>query len=628
MIIQSARLRTNLDLAELTGHVFAGPANEEIVPLYGGPEDLATMVDDARAARKPYAIRHIKLSPEGPMTRTQLGELLCDLGDEFGFPPDRCVVIEHCKPRVGGKGYERHWHVLVPEYDPVRRRVLGAHWMRPRQEKIARLTELRLGHPPVIGRWNAAVVRALIASDDAVAAAEVAKLACAPRPESAYSGRRHQAAAGQGIALPRAQETVTAVWQQSASAAAFSAALHDVGMTVRAGDKDRTWIIETDGSDGGTPVLVGALHRLVRQPKRAVDARMRAAAPDLASQDSVTIRPGMEAPAQCGGSAGAAFKEKHDVTDNRTPYAGGCGRPGGRTARSGAGERPAPQREEGADAGSVRLPQGRIADRPAARPDRYGAAGAGRADPGRPDRNTAGPDHRATGTAGWQARRDRVRTWQALGIGLPGRDARGAKLNALLERMANMIDAGTEAAVGLQIETVAQVSGVGSRHDQTQPRLSVRDDSFSIRCTAPGLPAETRRRCWMAHQVRHGADLAWVPESVGIHIVKVEWRAVDAALVLTLRCGTRIIDRYDEVVALGEPDGPAIALMVACAQRRGWPSAAVHGSDEFRVAAARALLAAGIKVIDPPLPAEEVATLLALAASEASRFPANPVRRR
>ncbi|PPQ28193.1 hypothetical protein [Rhodopila globiformis] len=315
MIIQAARLRTNLDLAELTRHVFAGPANEEVVPLYGGPEDLVAMVDDAKAAGKPYAIRHLKISPAEPMTRTQLGALLCDLGAEFGFPPDRCVVIEHCKPRVGGKGYERHWHVLVPEYDPVRRRVLNAHWMRPRQEKIARLAELRLGHAPVIGRWNAAVVRALVAADDEVAAAEVAKLACAPRPESAYSGRQHQAAARQGIALPEAQATVTAVWQQSASAAAFSAALRDLGMTVRAGDKDRTWIIETDGSDGGAPVLVGALHRLLRQPKRAVDARMRAAAPDLASQDSAIIRPG-EAAAQGGGSVGTAFKEEHDVTAN------------------------------------------------------------------------------------------------------------------------------------------------------------------------------------------------------------------------------------------------------------------------------------------------------------------------
>ncbi|PPQ34071.1 LPD7 domain-containing protein [Rhodopila globiformis] len=132
----------------------------------------------------------------------------------------------------------------------------------------------------------------------------------------------------------------------------------------------------------------------------------------------------------------------------------------------------------------------------------------------------------------------------------------------------------------------------------------------------------------MARQVRHAADLAWVPESVGIHIVKVEWRAADAALVLTLRTGTQIIDRRDEVVALGEPDSNAIALMVACAQRHGWLSAAVHGSEAFRVAAARALLAAGIKIVDPPLPAEEVATLLTQAASEASRPPASPARRR
>jgi Large polyvalent protein-associated domain 7 len=191
-----------------------------------------------------------------------------------------------------------------------------------------------------------------------------------------------------------------------------------------------------------------------------------------------------------------------------------------------------------------------------------------------------------------------------------------------------MIDAGTEAAVGLQIETAAQVIGVGSRHDQTQPRPSLRADSFGIRCTDPALPAEAERQRWMACQVRHGADLAWVPESVGSHILKVEWRGADEALVLTLCSGTQIIDRHDEVVALGEPDSTAIALMVACAQRHGWPSAAAHGSEEFRVAAARALLAAGIRVADPPLPADEVAKLLALTASEASGRLASPIRRR
>jgi len=80
---------------------------------------------------------------------------------EFGFDLGRCVLIKHEKGRVSGEACARHWHLLVRKWDPVRRRVLDASWMRPRQEKLSRLAETRLGHAAVKGRWNAAVERRL-----------------------------------------------------------------------------------------------------------------------------------------------------------------------------------------------------------------------------------------------------------------------------------------------------------------------------------------------------------------------------------------------------------------------------------------------------------------------------------
>ena len=135
MIIQSARLRTNTNLPQLKAHVFAGAANDDIVLLHGDPDDLDAMQDDAAAAAKPFAIRHFKISPAKLTSRTEIAGVMRELGAEFGFALDRCVVVEHAKPRQPG-GYERHWHLLVPEWDPVRRRVLDSKWMRPRQEKI------------------------------------------------------------------------------------------------------------------------------------------------------------------------------------------------------------------------------------------------------------------------------------------------------------------------------------------------------------------------------------------------------------------------------------------------------------------------------------------------------------
>ena len=265
MIIQSARLLTKLVLARLVKHVFRGKANDAIRLLHGDADDLAMMQQDAGAAGKRYAIRHFKISPAERVTLDEMAAVMRDIAKEFGFALSCCVLVEHTKPRVGG-GYERHWHLLVPEWDPVRRRVLDAHWMRPRQEKLARLAELRLGHASVVGRWNMAAARAVKAAGDDAGATAIAKLAEVPRPCSAYSAGRHQAAARQGAKLPELKALVAHAWAHSDDTAGFTAALSQSGMHVRAGDKAGIWVVERQ--DDATQVLLGALHRLVCQPKQ------------------------------------------------------------------------------------------------------------------------------------------------------------------------------------------------------------------------------------------------------------------------------------------------------------------------------------------------------------------------
>jgi hypothetical protein len=273
MIIQSARLRVGLDLAALTRHVFAGPANAAITVLHGDPDTLADMRGDAVAAGKRYAIRHIKISPGAPVSRVEMASVMRDIAAEFRFQLSRCVVVEHLKPRAAD-GYERHWHLLVPEWDPVHRRVLDAHWTRPRQEKLARITEMRLGHPLVTGRWNAAVARATKAAGHDDVATAIALLAETPRPGSAYTAGRHQAAARRGLRLPEAKTLVIQAWAEADDPMTLAAALAVRGLRLRHGAGDGAWIVEADGP-GSSPVLLGALHRLLRQPKREVDARMR-----------------------------------------------------------------------------------------------------------------------------------------------------------------------------------------------------------------------------------------------------------------------------------------------------------------------------------------------------------------
>ena len=109
--------------------------------------------------------------------------------------------------------------------------------MRPRQEKLSRLAEIRLNHVPVVGRWNAAVERRLREEGRGHDANCVAPLADVPRPQSAYTAVRHQAAACGGLSLPQAREAVAEAWRRGDTASARTAAIRDLGMRVRPGEK-------------------------------------------------------------------------------------------------------------------------------------------------------------------------------------------------------------------------------------------------------------------------------------------------------------------------------------------------------------------------------------------------------
>jgi len=149
--------------------------------------------------------------------------------------------------------------------------VLDASWMRPRQEKLARLAEIRLGHSLVVGRWNAAVERRLREEGRGHDADRVAPLADVLRPQSAYTAVRHQAAACGGLSLPRAREAVATAWKSGDTGAARLSAIRDLGLVVRPGEKQGVWVVQTARE---APVLVGALHRLVREKQAAVSAAL------------------------------------------------------------------------------------------------------------------------------------------------------------------------------------------------------------------------------------------------------------------------------------------------------------------------------------------------------------------
>lgn len=269
MIIKATRITTTSSAGAVADYVLRNEKNQEVRLLQGSEAEIHAAMRDAADYGAKYGLRHFQISPEAEMTADDARQILADLGTEFGFDPRTATLVEHQNPRAGGAGFDRHWHALAPEVDALTGKVLDAHWMRPRHEKIARMAEERLGHDFVPGRWNASVARALEAEGHHDLAARVGVLAELPRPESAFSADGHQRGARRGHDLPADRLAVRTAWARSDGAQAFAAALAEQGITVRPGDKAGTFIAERDGH------LIGAVHRLAGERKAVVSERLQ-----------------------------------------------------------------------------------------------------------------------------------------------------------------------------------------------------------------------------------------------------------------------------------------------------------------------------------------------------------------
>lgn len=103
-----------------------------------------------------------------------------------------------------------------------------------------------------------------------------------------------------------------------------------------------------------------------------------------------------------------------------------------------------------------------------------------------------------------------------------------------------------------------------------------------------------RRRRWLAAAMREAYDRGWVPEEAVANLRHV--RVEGDSVVLTLMSGTRLVDRQDRIEIEGRVDDVSVSEIVEAVRRHGWPAVTVEGDMEFRVAAAKALLA-----LEPPV---------------------------
>lgn len=164
MIIKQTRVVTG-DASKLAKYLSSEGENENVEFLSGWLEGIGT--NDAIAALwgRTYSCRHFIIAPSQKLLEAELAEVIGAILTEFEAPPrtiDIINVVLHEKKRSDNNdGARFHYHVVVPEVEPYKGRVLSSSFTKMRNEKLARLLELKLGHDVVPGKFNREVYEAL-----------------------------------------------------------------------------------------------------------------------------------------------------------------------------------------------------------------------------------------------------------------------------------------------------------------------------------------------------------------------------------------------------------------------------------------------------------------------------------
>lgn len=258
MIVKETRIKTGSGHKALAAHVLRGEKNEAILVREGSEYWLKDWVKEARREGLTYGLRHIAFNPEQVMTDTELSGFADRLCEELGADKASRTLIIHQKD---GK---RHGHLIVPEWQHDH--VLSSRFSYMRLEKVARLEEIRLGHPLIAGRHDAAIAKALYKEGKHREAQLVEALIPedASLPRAAYTSQARRMTERQALDLPALKKEITALWQQSGEKLpAFRRLLQEQGLVMREGDKSNTrpgaHIIET--ADG---TLIGSFTRLTK----------------------------------------------------------------------------------------------------------------------------------------------------------------------------------------------------------------------------------------------------------------------------------------------------------------------------------------------------------------------------
>lgn len=272
MIIKASRITAESTHRHLYRHLMRTDENEEVRIVQGREFALAEAVKDARYAKRRYGLRHVILSPEQATSPETFQKIVTLYQSEFGANPP-LMIVEHQKKRADGQSYDRHWHVVFAE-TLTNGRSLNSRFIRIRNEKVARFTELAFGQPLTSGKHNDAVIRALEASSNPQMQRAAIDLKQAfwgegDTPQATFTDKAHQVTkrkAGKSV-LPAMRTHLRKRWQEEGRVLlSFIERVAEEGYLIREGDKPDVWLI---GQNGGAHL---ALHRVLNLKKKELVA--------------------------------------------------------------------------------------------------------------------------------------------------------------------------------------------------------------------------------------------------------------------------------------------------------------------------------------------------------------------
>jgi len=247
---------------ELAGHLvkaenefvqFVGSRGTCAIDLESLPIGMDELVDEASLTKVRKPLIHVSASPsmqEESLSTAQWDRVWAAYEKEFGLSRAAYVEVEHLKQgRV-------HRHRVYARNDGSDR-APDYSWNRPRQEKVARILEVELGHSLVAGGYSRRVMRELAREGrhDVVQAMEQAGLHVIDRPVRDRRLWEEQQRAGTQIDPAVVRWKIAQAVQAARDGREFEAYLLGAGLVLARGDRALVAVDEA----GGTHELARAI---------------------------------------------------------------------------------------------------------------------------------------------------------------------------------------------------------------------------------------------------------------------------------------------------------------------------------------------------------------------------------